>query len=139
MNIKTTILVVSLVFLSGCAAQRLMHQPQEYTEQFKSKEVIEKVLYYQSPNHAIRSVYIRPDYIRIISTAHNRTTYIHFEYINKFELHAKDEWRIVTLRGPFNDVIYRLYVKDEQMARDFINAVYTLKVHQNDDVQPSEQ
>ena len=57
---------------------------------------------------------------------------IHFDNIQKIDLHEKNEWKIVTIRGDNNSVLYRLYVEDIAVATDFINAVHTLKNHQKE-------
>lgn len=127
MSIKNVI--VSVLFCVGCSSTQLNYQPEELSNTTESIELLKKTLTYQAPKYSVKSVIVKPDYIKVISGANNHVNYIHFDYIGKISLHEKEEWRVVTVRGLHNSVIYRLYVKNENAAKDFINAVYTLKNH----------
>ena len=92
-------------------------------------DVFKESLKYQSPNYKVHSVVVNHDYIKIISEPNSKISFIHFDVISGIELHEKSEWKIVTLKNLDNTVMYRLYVKSDEVAKNFIDAVYTLKIH----------
>ncbi len=91
--------------------------------------VFKESLKQQSPNHKVQSVVVNHDFIKIISEPNSKISFIHFDAIGGIELYEKSEWKIVTLRNLDNTVMYRLYVKSDEVAKNFIDAVYTLKIH----------
>ena len=128
MNIKQ-IIVIIILFCTGCSATKLTYQPQEYNDISKSIEILKSSLNYQSPEHVVKSIEIKPDFLKIISGSNYTTSYVHFEYIGYIDFHEKNEWKIVTIRGKNRRILYRLYVKNKEIAKSFINAIYTLKNH----------
>lgn len=128
---KTRILLsfVIGIFLYGCSAKQLSYIPTDLGNVTHSIAVVKESLQYQSPNHKVNSVEINHDYIKIVSQPNSKISFIHFDSIGKIELHQKDEWQIVTIRGLDKSVLYRLYVEDDDVAKNFMNAVYTLKNH----------
>lgn len=130
MNVKIIVLI-SALFFTGCSATRLTYQPQEHSDVSKSINVLKDSLNYQSPNHAVKSVEVRPDFFKIVGSNH-RINNIHFDSIGNIDFHKKNEWKIVTIRGKNRRILYRLYVKDRTIAQNFINAVYTLQNHHED-------
>lgn len=125
MNIKQ-IIVIIILFCTGCSATKLTYQPQEYNDISKSIEIIKSSLNYQSSLHAVISIEIKPDFLKIISEPNYNHSYIHFEYIGNIDFHEKNEWKIVTIKGKNRRILYRLYIKDKEIAKSFINAIYTL-------------
>jgi hypothetical protein len=130
MNVKTIVLI-SALFFTGCSATRLTYQPQEHSDVSKSIKILKDSLSYQPPNHAVKSVEVRPDFFKIVGSNH-RINNIHFDSIGNIDFHEKNEWKIVTIRGKRRRILYRLYVKDRTIAQNFINAVYTLQNHHKD-------
>ena len=126
MNIKQ-IIVIIILFCTGCSATKLTYQPQEYNDISKCIEIIKNSLNYQSSLHAVKSIEIKPDFLKIVSKPNYEHSYIHFEYIGNIDFHEKNEWKIVTIKGENRRILYRLYVKDKEIAKSFINAIYTLK------------
>lgn len=118
-----------MLFGIGCSATKLSYQPKEYNNISKSIAILKNSLKHQSVKHAVKSVEIKTDYIKILSSQRNKVNYIHFEYILNIELYEKNEWKVINLIGEDRRVMYRLYVKDETIAKEFINAIYTLKNH----------
>ncbi len=116
----------------GCSATHIPYQPEEFPDISRTMNVLKETLSFQSPNHAVKNVEIKPDYFRVITGSRNQPTYIYFDNIQKIELHEKRKWKIVTIRGDNYSVLYRLYAEDEAVAKDFINAVYTLKNHKKE-------
>lgn len=117
-------LIVFAFFLSGCATQ-LTYQPVDMGDIELSKKMVENGLLHQSPNHGVKSSTIARDYIKIETT--KTVHHIIFNNIDIIELHEKHEWKIVSIWDAREGLMYRLYVTDEKIARDFINAIYTLK------------
>lgn len=128
MSFRRTVLLVFL-FVMGCSAKLIPYQPQEFDDVSKTMGVLEETLSYQSPKHAVKILEINPEFIKIVSGARYTTSYIHFKDIKKFDLYEKRGRKIVFIKGNNNRLLYRLYVEDEAVATDFINAVYTLKKH----------
>jgi hypothetical protein len=128
MNIKILV-YFSVLFFMGCSATHIPYEPQEFPDISRTINVLKETLSYQSPNHAVKHVEIKPDYFKVVSGVRYTPTYIHFDNIQKIDLHEKSEWKIVTIRGDNHSVLYRLYVEDQAVATDFINAVHTLKNH----------
>ena len=126
MNMKKTLLIV-ILFCTGCSATKLAYQPQEYNDISKSIEVLKNSLTYQSPNHTVKSIEVKPDYFKIISGPRNKVSYVHFENIENIDFHEKREWKIITIKDKKRRILYRLYVRNREIAENFINAVYTLK------------
>ncbi len=131
MNIKTLVFFSTLFFM-GCSATHIPYDPQEFPDISRTMNVLKETLSYQSSNHAVKHVEIKPDYFKVVSGVRYTPTYIHFDNIQKIDLHEKSEWKIVTIRGDNYSVLYRLYVEDKVVATDFINAVHTLKNHQKE-------
>lgn len=131
MNPKINKLLIFLISLliSGCSATKLSYEPYEHKSVAHSIEILKTSLKYQSPNHKVKSIEIKHDYFKIIARPNNRTSYIHFESIGNIEFHEKNQWKIVTIRGLDRTILYRLYVKSDEIAKNFIDAVYTLMIN----------
>jgi len=139
-NKKLIIIVLSFMFLGGCGATKLAHHPEEYTDISKSIKVLKEGFLHQSPSFRVKTVDVTPTYIKVLD-ARGTTSYIHFENIGKIDLHEKGKWKIVSIYGKNNrERVYRLYVANIGIAKNFINAVYTLKNnHRNISMEPANQ
>lgn len=129
MNIKILLTLIMGVILYGCSATKLSYTPTDNGNIAHSIAVFKESLQHQSPNHEVKSVEINHDYIKILNASNSKTNFIHFDVIGNIELHEKDEWRIVTIRSLDNSILYRLYVDDDEIARNFMDAIFTLKHH----------
>ena len=125
MNVKLILVVLSVLFFFGCAT-KLWYQPEKHSDIQQSVDIVKRSLRYQSPSYAVNSVDVTPDYIKVVGVR-DEVNYINFDNIAKIELHEKRKWKIVSILAPQDFLMYRLYVTDEKMAREFINAVYTLE------------
>jgi len=125
---KILIFLISLLIF-GCSATKLSYEPQEYKSVDHSIEVLKTCLKYQSPNHKVKSIEIKRDFFKIIDGPNYRTSYIHFDFIRNIEFHEKDPWKIVTIRGIDRRILYRFYTKNDEIAKNFIDAVYTLMIN----------
>jgi len=120
----------SALFLSGCSATQLNYQPQEYPDVVQSIDALKKTLSFQdNENMAVADVEIKPDYLKIVSGPFFKASYIHFDAIQDYALHEKKGLIIASIKDESNRILYRLYVQDEEIAKDFIDAVFTLKNH----------
>ena len=132
MNKQILLVFIINLMLFGCTATKLSCTPTDRLSVAQSIDVLKESLDYQSPNHKVHSVEINHDYIKIVSEPNSKISLIHFDSIGGIELHEKGEWKIVTIRSLDDSVMYRLYVKSDEVARNFIDSVYTLKNHQNE-------
>jgi len=125
------------MFLGGCAATKLAYHPEEYTDISKSIKVLKEGFFHQSPSFRVKTVDVTPTYIKVLD-ARGTTSYIHFENIGRIDLHEKRKWKIVSIYGKNNrERVYRLYAVNIGIAKNFINAVYTLKNnHRNISIEP---
>ena len=77
------IIVIAILFGIGCSATKLNYQPQEYKDISQSIEILKNSLKHQSPNHVVKSVEIKTDYLKIISgLAHLRSFNCQFPNIS---------------------------------------------------------
>ena len=129
MNNKILLVLLIEMVLYGCSATKLTCTPTDRGNITQSINVLKESLRHQSPDHKVNSVAVDHDYIKIISEPNSRTSFIHFDFIGGIELHEKGDWKIVTIRGLDNTILYRLYVESDDVAKNFIDAVYTLKIH----------
>jgi uncharacterized protein YcfL len=128
--IKKILLVFIIeLMLHGCSATKLSCTPTDRNNVSQSIHVLKESLKYQSPEHKVDSVAVNHDYIKIISEPNAKISFIHFDVMGGIELHKKGEWKIVTIKSLNNTIMYRLYVESDEVAKNFIDAVYTLKIH----------
>lgn len=127
--INKIFLIVFGLALYGCSATKLSCTPTDRGSVAQSMDVFKESLKYQSPSHKVHSVVVNHDYIKIVSEPNAKVSFIHFDAIGGIELHEKSEWKIVTLKNLDNTIMYRLYVESDEVAKNFIDAVYTLKIH----------
>ena len=126
---KIFLILLFELTLYGCSATKLSCTPTDRGSVSQSMAVFKESLKQQSPNHKVQSVVVNHNFIKIISEPNSKISFIHFDAIGGIELYEKSEWKIVTLRNLDNTVMYRLYVKSDEVAKNFIDAVYTLKIH----------
>ncbi|MCF6203914.1 MAG: hypothetical protein L3J59_09645 [Methylococcaceae bacterium] len=131
MNIKILV-YFSFLFFMGCPATHIPYEPQVFPDISRTMNVLKETLSYQVPKRIVRYVEIKPDYFKVISGVRSTLTYIYFDDIQKIDLHEKRKRKVVTIWGDNHRALYRLYVKDQAVATDFINAVHTLKNHRKE-------
>ncbi len=124
---KKIITLLSIIYLTACAAQKIDYNPNSYLNLETSIATLEKAFNQQPPNHHVVYSEIKSDHFLVISGEKQRRYVVFFKFIGDITLHEKDEWKISSIWDHEGNLIYRFYMKDEQLAKKIIDAVSTLK------------
>ena len=134
--IRYTQLSVIILFLTaGCAATVLEYSPQIIADG-DPKQIIKQVIMEQPLKKAPRSAFVNDQYMEIeasviragdLSARKAPTTIsIYFNNIRSMSLTKSNNYYIVALFNKAGEERYRVYSRQEEQARLFIDAIYSM-------------
>jgi hypothetical protein len=148
------IYILISIFLSGCAASVKNYVYNDSMSISDAAKIIEQIIMEQPSAHRPESVYITEDYVlygdgilttekvtaigvpignsaiiagREQSKTKSISERIYFNSFGKAELFQRRKWFIVQVRDKAGYTIRNFFTRDEKMAEQFIDAMYSMK------------